>query len=100
MSENQLLQVEVRLREQIYAKSKSLQPRGIKELMVAAQEWSSLSKHQMQAIEIRELCNDAVLVAARPNCDTDELKLESACYCAASSELQAVIAFLKCQARN
>lgn len=100
LSENQLLQLEVRLREQIYAKSKSTSPRGIRELLVAARDWISLSDHQRHSIEVRELCNDAVLVSARTSCDVDELKQESACYCTSNSNLEAIIALIKCQTRQ
>lgn len=100
LSENQLLQIEVRLREQFYADGAGSSPRGIKELLVAAQRWTSLSEHQKQAIEVRELCNDAVIVGARANCDTDELKNESACYCTSSSNLKAIVSYLKCLQRQ
>lgn len=100
LTESELLAAEVLLREQIYADGEGVPPRSLQTLLIAANVWRDLSEHQRQAIEVRELCNDAVDAGARTSCDAGELQQETKCYCAPQNDLKAVIAYLKCLERQ
>lgn len=101
LSETELLAAEVLLREQFYADGIAATPRTLAVLLADSEVWSRLSEHQRQAIEVRQLCNDAVIVGARTSCEASALKDETKCYCqAAKSDLQAVISYLRCLVRQ
>lgn len=101
LTETELLAAEVLLREQFYADGAGTPVRTLDALLRDSEVWSRLSDHQRQAIEVRQLCNDAVLVGARTSCEAGDLKNEIACYCAApQSKLRAVLSYLKCLQRQ
>ena len=100
LTDNQLLAAEAMLREQLDADADGRASRTIEELRADAVDWKQLSQHTLQAIEVRQLCNDAVDADARTSCDADVLMDEIRCYCGLGpDELKSLIGYLKCQAR-
>lgn len=97
-TDTELLAAEVVLREQILQDGPG---RSSDELLEASVAWKQLSQHQRDAIEVRQLCQDAVDAGARDDCNATDLKAELKCYCSLSpSQLEAIISFLKCQQRQ
>lgn len=101
LSETELLAAEVLLREQLRADAEGNAVRPLDELLRQAEVWNRLTEHQKQAIEVRQLCNDAVDAGARTSCEASALKEETKCYCQyPQSQLQGVISYLKCVDRQ
>lgn len=101
LSDTELLAAEVMLREQRYAAGIAAPARNLGQLLDAANVWRSLTAHQKQAIEVRQICNENVIVGARTDCSAGQLQAETKCYCQApQSDLQAVISYLKCLQRQ
>lgn len=97
-TDTELLAAEVVLREQILQDGTG---RSSSELLAESIAWEQLTQHQRDAIEVRQLCQDAVDAGARETCDATTLKDELKCYCSISqSQLEAIISFLKCQQRQ
>lgn len=101
LSDTELLAAETMLREQRYAFGVSQPARNLGTLLAASEVWSRLSDHQRQAIEVRQICNENVIVGARTSCEASVIKDEIKCYCqAAQSDLGAAISYLKCLQRQ
>jgi hypothetical protein len=101
LSETELLAAEVLVLEQFYADGASTTPRTLDQLLAASEVWSRLSDYERLAIEVRQLCNSAVIVGARTSCEADALRAEIACYCQApKSKLESVISYLRCLQRQ
>lgn len=101
LTDTELLAAETMLREQRYANGIAAAPRNLAQLLAAAEVWSRLTEHQQQAIEVRQICNENVIVGARTSCEASVLKDETKCYCQApQSDLKSVIAYLKCLQRQ
>ena len=97
-TDTELLAAEVVLRDNALQGGAA---RSSDELLAAAVAWAQLTQHQRDAIEVRQLCQDAVDDGARDDCDATTLKAELKCYCSLSpSQLEAIISFLKCQQRQ
>ena len=89
------------LREERYAAGIAAPERTLADLLAAANVWRALSEHEKQAIEVRQICNENVIVGARTDCSLDAIVQETKCYCHwAKSDLQAVISYLKCLQRQ
>lgn len=100
-SDLELTAAEVLLREERYASGIAAAPRSLSTLLAAAQTWTRLSAHQKKAIEVRQICNENVIVGTRTSCDAQLLKDQIKCYCTVGeSDLQAVISYLKCLQRQ
>ena len=101
LSDRDLRAIEVLLREQFYADGAGADPRTADELSAAAVAWQQLTDHQRRAIEVRQLCNEIVILGARTDCDADALMEEIKCYCSLSnSQLDAINTYLKCLIRQ
>lgn len=89
LSDLELLAAEVLLREQIAGGS-----RTPAELLADTVGWGQLSQKQRNAIEVAQLMDDA------GETDVTALKADLKCFCSISeSQLRAMIASLKCEAR-
>lgn len=101
LTDTELLAAEAMLREQRYAAGIAAPARNLGTLLADAGAWRTLTAHQRQAIEVRQICNENVIVGARTSCEAGELQQETKCYChAAQSDLLAVISYLKCLQRQ
>ena len=101
LSDWHLLAAEVLVREQFFADGAGLPARPIDELLDASVRWQQLADHDRKAIEVRQLCNEAVIVGARTDCSAEALVAETKCYCGASqSQLEAIVYYLKCLQRQ
>lgn len=96
LSDLELLAAEVLLREQVAG--------GVRtsaELLADTVGWEQLSQKQRNAIEVAQLLNDSVDAGERDDAGVTELKEELKCFCSISeSQLRAMIASLKCAARQ
>lgn len=97
LSETELLSAEALLREQFYADGASTDPRTPAELLADSVAWTTLTESQKQAVKVRQLCNQVVILGVRTDCSAEALAAETKCYCSISkSQLQAIIAYLEC----
>lgn len=100
-SERELLAAKALLQEQLFADGASATPRTASELAEASVAWKNLSESQQLAIQVRQLCNDAVDAGARTECDGNTLASEIACFCGLSkSQLQSISSMLECELRQ
>ena len=89
-TETELLAAEVVLRELALGSG-----RTSAELLEDSVGWEQLSQHQRNAIEVAQLMND------EGETDVTALKADLACFCSISeSQLEAMIAQIKCQSRQ
>jgi len=97
-SERELLAAKALLQEQLLNGGGA---RSASDLAEASVAWKNLSESQQLAIQVRQLCNDAVDDGARTLCDADTLASEIACYCGLSkSQLQSISSMLECELRQ
>lgn len=101
LNDTDLLRGQVRYRELIYSKRANLPVRTGSQLFSAAVAWTRLSAHQLLAVDVLQLGNDAMNINAITAASAQANLNATACYCGiGDGDLKAINAYLSCLIRN
>lgn len=101
LPDGDLQKAKLRYRELIYSRRANTPLRTGSQLLAASVAWSRLSAHQLLAIDVAQLANDAVLLGAITSPSPQALLEATACYCGAGTgDVLAANEYLKCLIRQ